>query len=183
MGIVVLIIYGTAQSKTRKNYCGGSLFRDLVERKTIEISAKSSEGDDIIKKIALEDRQFAKLMGTRQAIKNYNAMINCESYKVDTIFSCLPFEANKTEITFSGCGALNPFQNDPEFIIELLGDDSETLEEILRLMILAHNKFNSTDGDTRWNLVDGNDFQAQAYEKLEDFIEMKKIEIARELGE
>jgi len=59
--------------------------------------------------------QFAKLMGTRQAIKNYNAMINCESYKVDTIFSCLPFEANKSEITFSGCGALNPFQNDPEF--------------------------------------------------------------------
>ena len=42
-------------------------------------------------------------------------MINCESYKVDTIFSCLPFEANKSEITFSGCGALNPFQNDPEF--------------------------------------------------------------------
>jgi putative methanogenesis marker 16 metalloprotein len=59
--------------------------------------------------------QFAKLMGTRQAIKNYNAMINCETDNVDTIFSCLPFEANKTQITFSGCGALNPFQNDPEF--------------------------------------------------------------------
>jgi putative methanogenesis marker 16 metalloprotein len=115
LGIVDLIIYGTAQSKTRKNYCGGSLFRDFVEGKTIEISAKSSEGENIIKKLTLNNMQFAKLMGTRQAIKNYNAMINCESYKVDTIFSCLPFEANKAQITFSGCGALNPFQNDPEF--------------------------------------------------------------------
>ena len=116
LGIVDLIIYGTAQSKTRKNYCGGSLFRDLVEGKSIEISAKSSEGEDIIQIMTLDNMQFAKLMGTRQAIKNYNAMINCESYKIDTIFSCLPFEAKKTEITFSGCGALNPFQNDPEFL-------------------------------------------------------------------
>jgi putative methanogenesis marker 16 metalloprotein len=42
-------------------------------------------------------------------------MINCEDYPVDTIFSSLPFEPNNTQITFSGCGALNPFQNDPEF--------------------------------------------------------------------
>ena len=115
LGIVDLIIYGTAQSKISKNYCGGSLFRDLVEGKSVEISAISSEGEKIIKKMTLNDMQFAKLMGIRQAIKNYNAMINCESYNVDTIFSCLPFEANKAQITFSGCGALNPFQNDPEF--------------------------------------------------------------------
>jgi len=115
LGIVDLIVYGTAQSKTIKNYCGGSLFREIVEGKTVKIIGRSSEGETVEKQINLEDMQFAKLMGTRQAIKNYNAMINCESYKVDTIFSCLPFEANKTEITFSGCGALNPFQNDPEF--------------------------------------------------------------------
>ncbi len=115
LGIVDLIIYGTAQSQTRENYCGGSLFRELVEGKSVEISALSSEGESVEKEITLEDMQFAKLMGTRQAIKNYNAMINCEAYKVDTIFSCLPFEANKTQITFSGCGALNPFQNDSEF--------------------------------------------------------------------
>jgi putative methanogenesis marker 16 metalloprotein len=115
LGIVDLLIYGTAQSKTRETYCGGSLFRELVEGKIVEIIGKSSEGETILKEMTLEDMQFAKLMGTRQAIKNYNAMINCESYKVNTIFSCLPFEANKSEITFSGCGALNPFQNDPEF--------------------------------------------------------------------
>lgn len=115
LGIVDLIVYGTAQSETIKNYCGGSLFREIVEGKSIEINAKSSEGEVVRKNLVLEDMQFAKLMGTRQAIKNYNGMINCESYSVDTIFSCLPFEPNKSEITFSGCGALNPFQNDPEF--------------------------------------------------------------------
>jgi putative methanogenesis marker 16 metalloprotein len=115
LGIVDLIIYATTQSNTRKNYCGGSLFRELVEGKKIEIIAKSSEGEKIEKEMTIEDMQFAKLMGTRQAIKNYNAMINCESYKIDTIFSCLPFEPDTSELTFSGCGALNPFQNDPEF--------------------------------------------------------------------
>ena len=116
LGIADLIVYGTAQSKTRESYCGGSLFRELVEGRVAEIIAKSSEGERIEHTLTLEDMQFAKLMGTRQAIKNYNAMINCESHQVDTIFSCLPFEPNKTEITFSGCGALNPFENDPNFL-------------------------------------------------------------------
>jgi putative methanogenesis marker 16 metalloprotein len=115
LGIVDLIIYGTSQSRTIENYCGGSLFRDLVEGKSISIIGKSTEGETLETQMTLRDMQFAKLMGTRQSIKNYNAMINCESYQVDTIFSCLPFEPNKSQITFSGCGALNPFQNDPEF--------------------------------------------------------------------
>ena len=115
LGIADLIVYGTAQSNVKKKYCGGSLFRDLVEGKTVEILARSSEGETIEKKLSLKEMQFAKLMGTRQAIKNYNAMVNCENYPVDTIFSSLPFEPNKTQLTFSGCGALNPFQNDPEF--------------------------------------------------------------------
>ncbi len=115
LGIVDLIIYGTTQSKTINNYCGGSLFREIVEGKSVTIMAMSAEGETIEKQMKLEDMQFAKLAGTRQAIKNYNAMINCETDQVNTIFSCLPFSPNKTEITFSGCGALNPFQNDPEF--------------------------------------------------------------------
>ena len=115
LGIADLIVYGTAQSKTKKLYCGGSLFRELVEGKYVEILAKSSEGELVETSMSLKDMQFAKLLGTRQAIKNYNAMINCENYPVNTIFSSLPFEPNKSQLTFSGCGALNPFQNDPEF--------------------------------------------------------------------
>ena len=115
LGIVDLIIYGTSQSQTIDDYCGGSLFREIVEGKQIEIIAKSAEGETIKKEMSLDEMQFAKILGTRQAIKNYNAMINCENYKVNTIFSCLPFSPDMAEITFSGCGALNPFQNDPEF--------------------------------------------------------------------
>ena len=99
LGIVDLIVYATTQSTTRKNYCGGSLFRELVEGKSIEIIAKSSEGEEIKKEMTLNDMQFAKLVGTRQAIKNYNAMINCEPHKINTIFSCLPFEPDKSELT------------------------------------------------------------------------------------
>ena len=53
LGIVDLIIYGTAQSQTREHYCGGSLFRDLVEGKSVVIIAKSIEGKSVEKEITL----------------------------------------------------------------------------------------------------------------------------------
>ena len=115
LGIIDLIIYGTGHSTTIENYSGGMLFRDLVEGKPIKIVGKSVEGKIIRKELTLEEMQFARLMGTRQAIKNYNAMINPTPNQVETIFSALPFEPNNSQITFSGCGALNPFQNDPNF--------------------------------------------------------------------
>jgi len=115
LGIIDLIIYGTGHSTTIDDYTGGMLFRDLVEGKPVDIVAKSVEGEIIKKVLTLKEMQFARLMGTRQAIKNYNAMINPTTEKVDTIFSALPFKPNNSQITFSGCGALNPFQNDPNF--------------------------------------------------------------------
>ncbi len=115
LGIIDLIIYGTGHSITRDNYSGGTLFRELVEGKSIEVVAKSIEGKIFRKDMTLDDMQFARLMGTRQAIKNYNAMINPTTERIDTIFSVLPFDPNSNQITFSGCGALNPFQNDPLF--------------------------------------------------------------------
>ncbi|MFX1238826.1 MAG: methanogenesis marker 16 metalloprotein [Promethearchaeota archaeon] len=115
LGIIDLIVYGTGHSTTIDDYSGGSLFRDLVEGKSINVVAKSVEGKIIRRQMTLEDMQFARLMGTRQAIKNYNAMINPTSERIDTIFSVMPFEPDNCQITFSGCGALNPFQNDPNF--------------------------------------------------------------------
>ncbi|TFG07940.1 MAG: methanogenesis marker 16 metalloprotein [Promethearchaeota archaeon] len=113
LGIVDLILYGTALSKTKKEYSGGMLFRDLVEGKKIEVIGKSEEGVVIEKEITLNDMQFARMMGTRQAIKNYFAMVNPNPSKVHTIFSVLPLEGHYKQATFSGCGAMNPFQNDP----------------------------------------------------------------------
>ncbi len=114
LGIVDLILYGTAHSNSIENYSGGMLFRDLVEGKKVKICAKGVEGEKVEKEITLDDMQFARMMGTRQAIKNYFAMINPSQEKVNTIFSVLPLEGNNKQMTFSGCGAMNPFQNDPE---------------------------------------------------------------------
>lgn len=115
LGVIDLILYGTAQSETIENYCGGSLFREIVEGKSIEVVAKTYDGPEITKIITVEDMQFARMMGTRQAIRNYSSMINTSNAPVDTIFSALPFAPNTSQLTFSGCGALNPLQNDPDF--------------------------------------------------------------------
>jgi len=115
LGVIDVIVYSTAHSKTRTNYTGGFLFRDLVENKPIEMKAETEEGVVIEKMLSLKDMQFARLMGTRQAIKNYSAMMNPTKEYVETIFSALKFEPNNSQLTFSGCGALNPLQNDPDF--------------------------------------------------------------------
>ncbi|MHA1370587.1 MAG: methanogenesis marker 16 metalloprotein [Promethearchaeota archaeon] len=125
LGIADLIIYGTAQSKTNDNYSAAILFRELVEGKEIHVVAKSHEDVLIEKHLTLDDMQFARMFGTRQAIRNYNAMINPTTKPVKTIFSVLPFQPNNSEITFSGCGAMNPFQNDPNF--ESIGVGSKVL--------------------------------------------------------
>lgn len=121
LGIIDLILYGTAKSETRENYSGGMLFRDLVEGKPIKVVATSVEGLEIEKDLTLDDFQFARLMGTRQAIRNYFAMVNPTNEPVETIFSALPLEGNYSQLTFSGCGALNPFQNDPEAMVYGIG--------------------------------------------------------------
>ncbi len=121
LGVVDLILYGTGHSATIEGYSGGMLFRDLVEGKNIEVVAKSIEGKIIRREMTLHDMQFARLIGTRQGIKNYYAMINPTIEPINTIFSVLPFEPNNSQITFSGCGALNPFQNDPNFEIFGIG--------------------------------------------------------------
>ncbi|MBD3193777.1 MAG: methanogenesis marker 16 metalloprotein [Candidatus Lokiarchaeota archaeon] len=125
LGIIDLILYGTAKSETREDYSGGMLFRDLVEGKEVNVKAKSVEGIQIEKTLTLKDFQFARLMGTRQAIRNYFAMVNPTEKDVETIFSVLALKGNFSQLTFSGCGAMNPFQNDPN--AEILGIGTKIL--------------------------------------------------------
>lgn len=117
LGVVDVLLYATAHSTTNDQYSGGVLFRDLVEGKVIHVVAKSYEGDELEKDITLDDMQFARLLGTRQGFKNYNAMVNPTEEPVNTIFSTLPMQPNLSELTFSGCGAINLFQNDPDFLV------------------------------------------------------------------
>ncbi|MEX2683543.1 MAG: methanogenesis marker 16 metalloprotein [Candidatus Sigynarchaeota archaeon] len=116
LGVVDVLLYGTAHSKITEHYSGAVLFRDLVEGKKIHVVARSNLGKEIEKDITLDDMQYARLLGTRQGFKNYNAMLNPTAEPVDTIFSTLPMQPNYAELTFSGCGAMNMFQNDPEFL-------------------------------------------------------------------
>nr|MDO8113777.1 methanogenesis marker 16 metalloprotein [Candidatus Sigynarchaeota archaeon] len=116
LGVVDVLLYATAQSTTKDRYSGGILYRDLVEGKPVHVVAKSNMGSVVEKDITLDDMQFARLLGTRQGFKNYNAMVNPTTDPVDTIFSTLPMQPDLSELTFSGCGAINMFQNDPEFL-------------------------------------------------------------------
>ena len=152
LGIVDFIIYGTAQSSTCEEYSGGNLFRDLVEGKEVHVLAKSNDGTTVEQQITLEDMQYARMMGTRQAIKNYNAMINPTTEPVDTIFSVLPFQPDCSEITFSGCGALNPFQNDPTF--EIFGVGSPLLVNGARGYLIGPGTRNYVGKPNMMTIVD-----------------------------
>ncbi len=114
LGIVDLVMYGTQKSHNNPNYGGGHLFRDLLERKPIHVCGKSVEGDNFDLTITLDDIPFAQMLGTRHAFRNYNAFINPSNNLVDSIFSITGLAPNNQEISFCGCGGLNPLENDPE---------------------------------------------------------------------
>ncbi|MBN2150802.1 MAG: methanogenesis marker 16 metalloprotein [Candidatus Lokiarchaeota archaeon] len=116
LGVVDVLLYGTALSKDDDHYSGGVMFRELVEGKSIHVVTRSNLGAEIEMDITLEDMQYARMLGTRQGFKNYNAMVNPTAEPVNTIFSALPMRPHSAELTFSGCGAMNIFQNDPEYL-------------------------------------------------------------------
>jgi len=110
LGLVDLMVFGTAHADSR--YGGGHLFHDLIAGNEIHVEVTSSsrtyEAD-----VTLADLPFARLFTTRSAFKNYSAIINRSSEPVQTIFSALPLSGNATQATVSGCGEINPVENDP----------------------------------------------------------------------
>ncbi|WP_400260053.1 methanogenesis marker 16 metalloprotein [Candidatus Methanomassiliicoccus intestinalis] len=110
LNLIEAIVLGTSSSN---NYGAGMLFRDMLEGKTIHVEAVSKEGNIISDDVLFEDIPYAKLMATRNAFRNYSAMTNPHDYEISTIFNAHKFATNYQEITFSGCGSLNPLQNDP----------------------------------------------------------------------
>ena len=125
LGILDLMVFGTAHSRSRLNYGGGHLFRDLVEGKKAQVEVETDCGRYIQAEVGLEEMPFARLFGSRHAFKNYSAFVNAGSEPVATIFHRLPFAPQCTEATFSGCGLLNPLKNDP--LLESIGIGSRML--------------------------------------------------------
>ncbi|WP_406656407.1 methanogenesis marker 16 metalloprotein [Methanolobus sp. ZRKC2] len=113
LGMLDLMVFGTAHSYLESDYGGGHLFRDLVERKTINVSVITEEEDTFQTSTTLDEMPYAKIYATRHTFKNYAAFVNCSSKPVSTIFHVTEFEPDMKTATFSGCGQINPLKNDP----------------------------------------------------------------------
>lgn len=119
LGVLDLVVFGTAHSRDRENYGGGHLFRDLVERRTASVEVETDDGRSILAEVGLDEMPYARIYGSRHAFKNYSAFVNPGEKPVNTIFHARGFEPHCRGATFSGCGQINPLKNDP--LLETIG--------------------------------------------------------------
>jgi putative methanogenesis marker 16 metalloprotein len=119
LGVLDLIVLGTAHSQDRQNYGGGHLFRDLVERKKVHVDVETDDGRTLQTDVGLDEMPYARLFASRHAFKNYSAFVNAGAEPVGTIFHSRGFAPHCREATFSGCGQINPLKNDP--LLESIG--------------------------------------------------------------
>lgn len=119
LGVLDLIVLGTAHSRSRPDYGGGHLFRDLVERKPVQVEVETDNGRRLDAEVSLEDMPSARLFGSRHAFKNYSSFVNAGTEPINTIFHSRSFAPRCKEATFSGCGQINPLKNDP--LLESIG--------------------------------------------------------------
>lgn len=154
LGSVDLILHGTSKSIENPSYGGGFLLKDILEGKDIDVKVEAIDGDIIESTINIDEIGRAQMIGTRMAFKNYNSFVNPDNHPVSSIFSAIPLEGNLGGFTFSGCGDLNPLQNDPNHnIIKngtkvllngaesiVLGDGTRSSVEKPNLMITGNLK-------------------------------------------
>lgn len=114
LGSVDLIVYGTSHSTHNKDYGGGFLFRDIVNGNSIEVELESISGKTIKTITTIDEMSTAQMIGTRLAFKNYTAFVNPSQESVASIFHAINMEGPFQGLSFSGCGELNPLQNDPQ---------------------------------------------------------------------
>ncbi|MCL2157638.1 MAG: methanogenesis marker 16 metalloprotein [Methanobrevibacter sp.] len=112
LGSIDTIVYGTSHSKDDNSYGGGFLFKDIVEGKDIAIEVESTDGEHYSSLITIEDMPTAQMIGTRMAFKNYTSFVNPSKDPVSSIFNAVAMEGNFKSFSFSGCGEINPLQND-----------------------------------------------------------------------
>lgn len=151
LGSVDVILHGTAHSIYDKNYGGGFLLKDLLEGKPVDVRIESADNKTIENTITIDDITRGQIIGARMAFKNYTAFTNPNSDAVNSIFAATPLEGNLSGLTFSGCGDLNPLQNDiPHNVIKegckvlingaqgyILGDGTRSSPEKPNLMLSA----------------------------------------------
>ena len=115
LGIVDVVVYGTAHSISQpRRYGGGHLFRELVEGKEVEVKVENNSGKMFMNRIRINDLKTARMFTTRSAFKNYMAFLNSKEDEVESIFSVTKLKGPYKEISVSGCGEINPIENDPK---------------------------------------------------------------------
>ena len=151
LGSVDVILHGTAHSIYDDNYGGGFLLKELLEGKEVNVRIESVDGKTIENTITIDDITRGQIIGARMAFKNYTAFTNPNAKEVPSIFAAVPLEGNLRGLTFSGCGDLNPLQNDiPHNVIKegskvlingaqgyVLGDGTRSSPEKPNLMLSA----------------------------------------------
>ena len=151
LGSVDVILHGTAHSVYDESYGGGFLLKEILEGKPIDVRVETAEGKTIENTITKGDITRGQIIGARMAFKNYTAFTNPNKEPVKSIFAATPLEGNLTGLTFSGCGDLNPLQNDiPHNVIRpgsrvllngaigyVLGDGTRSSDEKPNLMLSA----------------------------------------------
>ncbi|NYT02876.1 MAG: methanogenesis marker 16 metalloprotein, partial [Methanosarcinales archaeon] len=119
LGLVDLMIMGTAHSRDRPRYGGGHLFRDLAAGQEVSVEVETGDGREISAHISLDRMPQARLFGTRHCFRNYSAFVNPGQEEVSTIFHATGFHPRLGGASFSGCGHMSPLQNDP--LLETVG--------------------------------------------------------------
>lgn len=112
LGSIDVIVYGTEHSVKDHEYGGGFLFKDILDGKEIDVEVESIEGQKLETSVTIDEIPRAQIIGTRMAFRNYTAFVNPEKDVVGSIFNAIPMEGTLDQFTFSGCGDLNPLQND-----------------------------------------------------------------------
>jgi putative methanogenesis marker 16 metalloprotein len=114
IGLLDLIVLGTQQSIKDPKYGAGNLFKDLVMGKKVQVDIETDEGKKLTASTTLKQIPHAMLHASRNAFKNYVAFVNPGNESISTIFHSDMMKGNYEEMTFCGCGELNPLENDPE---------------------------------------------------------------------
>ena len=154
LGSIDAILHGTTHSIDDDNYGGGFLLKEILEGKPVDVRVESVDGKTIENTITIDDIIRGQIVGTRMAFKNYTAFTNPNKDAISSIFAATPLEGNCSGLTFSGCGDLNPLQNDvPHNVIKegvkillngaqgyVLGDGTRSSAEKPNLMLTADFK-------------------------------------------
>ena len=81
--------------------------------KDIEVQVESLDGKTFQKTVNIDDIGTAQMLGTRMAFKNYNSFTNPSEELISSIFHAIDMGGPFEGLSVSGCGQLNPLQNDP----------------------------------------------------------------------